>query len=136
MSSRRFLSGLWIHTSGRCCRRGLLDDNIERLRALYSPRLDAILSALHMEIPQAEWTEPEGGFYVSGTLPEGVHIAGLREHGKEKGLKLSDGRGFFPNPVDGNRFLRIPFCGLTESEIAEGVSRLGGLVRGWDTGGQ
>jgi 2-aminoadipate transaminase len=89
-----------------------------------------------VEIPQAEWTEPEGGFYVSGTLPEGVDIWGLRERGEEKGLKLSDGRGFFPNPADGNRFLRIPFCGLTESEIAEGVFRLGELVRECEIRGQ
>ncbi|MGD8967188.1 MAG: PLP-dependent aminotransferase family protein [Anaerolineae bacterium] len=118
------------------CRRGLLDDNIERLKELYRPRLDAILSALQEEIPQAEWTEPEGGFYVSGFLPEGMDVVRLRERAKEEGLNLSDGRGFFPEPADGNRFLRIPFCALTESEIAVGVSRLGDLVREWESGGQ
>jgi len=118
------------------CRRGLLDDNIERLKALYRPRLDAILSALRVEIPQAEWTEPEGGYYVSGYLPQGMDVVQLRERAKEEGLKLSDGRGFFPNPADGNRFLRIPFCALTESEVAEGVARLGGLVREWESEAQ
>ena len=118
------------------CRRGLLDENVERLKALYRPRLEAIQEALRVEIPQAEWTEPEGGFYVSGYLPEGMDVVKLRERAKEEGLRLSDGRGFFPNPADGNRFLRIPFCALTESEIAEGVSRLRGLVDRWEGGGQ
>ena len=45
------------------------------------------------------------------------------------GLALTDGRGFFPNPSDGNRFLRLPFCALTPAEIDEGVRRLAGLIR-------
>jgi 2-aminoadipate transaminase len=110
------------------CRRGLLPPNIERLKAKYRTRLAAILSALDKHIPQATWTRPEGGFFVSGTLPEGSHIAGLLERAPEVGLKLADGRGFFPEPEDGVRFLRIPFCSLTEAEIEEGVSRLARLL--------
>jgi 2-aminoadipate transaminase len=113
------------------CRRGLLDGNIERLKDIYRPRLDTIVSALAEQIPHAQWTQPEGGFFVSGFLPEGMNIGELRERAAGEGLKLSDGRGFFPEPADGNRFLRIPFCSLTEEQIVEGVSRLAGLVRRW-----
>lgn len=110
------------------CRRGLLESNVERLREVYRPRLEAILSALDRHIPQATWTRPQGGFFVSGILPEGNDIASLRERAGEAGLRLSDGRGFFPNPADGNHFLRIPFCSLTPEEIEEGVSRLARLL--------
>jgi len=110
------------------CQRGLLESNIERLKALYRPRLEAILAALDEHIPQAAWTRPEGGFFVSGTLPEGNNIVELQKRAAEVGIKLSDGRGFFPNPEDGNRFLRIPFCSLTPDEIEEGVSRLARLL--------
>lgn len=110
------------------CRRGLLEPNIEHLRQVYRPRLEAILSALDERIPQATWTRPEGGFYVSGFLPGECDIATLQKRGKEAGLRLSDGRGFFPNPADGNRFLRIPFCSLTPEEIEEGASRLARLL--------
>lgn len=113
------------------CRRGLLDGNIEQLKDVYRPRLDTIVSALAEQIPHAQWTQPEGGFFVSGFLPEGMNIGELRERAAGEGLKLSDGRGFFPEPADGNRFLRIPFCSLTEEQIVEGVSRLAGLVRRW-----
>jgi DNA-binding transcriptional MocR family regulator len=113
------------------CRRGLLESNIEGLKQLYRPRLDTILEALNREIPQAEWTEPEGGFFVSGFIPEGIDIVQLQGRAEKNGLKLSDGRGFFPNPADGNHFLRIPFCSLTEEEIQEGVSRLAALIRDW-----
>jgi len=110
------------------CRRGLLEFNIEHLKQVYRPRLKAILSALDRHIPQAIWTRPEGGFFVSGILPAGNDIASLRERAAGAGLKLSDGRAFFPNPADGERFLRIPFCSLTTEEIEEGVSRLAGLL--------
>jgi 2-aminoadipate transaminase len=116
------------------CRRGLLERNIERLKEVYRPRLNAIIAALDEWVPEAEWTKPEGGFFVSGFLPEGMDIVMLRERAEEKGLKLSDGRGFFPAPADGNRFLRIPFCSLTEKEIEVGVWRLAGLVREWRVG--
>jgi len=110
------------------CRQGLLESNIERLKGVYRPRLEAILTALDEHIPQATWTRPEGGFFVSGTLPEGNNVVDLQRQAQEVGLKLADGRGFFPHPADGDRFLRIPFCSLTPEEIEEGVSRLARLL--------
>ena len=110
------------------CRRGLLESNIERLKRVYRPRLEAVLSALDKHIPQATWTRPEGGFFVSGILPEGSDIVDLQKRAEGEGLKLSDGRGFFSNPAAGDRFLRIPFCSLTPEEIEEGISRLARLL--------
>jgi len=106
------------------CRRGLLEPNIERLKEVYRPRLQATFSALEKYVPQATWTRPEGGFYVGVTLPEGVEMVSLLARAGQAGLRLSDGRGFFPNSSDGDRFLRIPFCSVTPEEIAEGFSRL------------
>jgi len=110
------------------CRRGLLAPNIERLKGVYRPRLQATLSALEKHLPQAIWTRPEGGFFVGVTLPEGSDVASLLAQAGKAGLKLSDGRGFFPTPADGNRFLRIPFCGVTPEEIEEGISRLARIL--------
>ena len=110
------------------CRQGLLAPNVERLKKVYRPRLQAVVSALENHLPQATWTRPEGGFFVAGTLPEGCDVMSLRARAAEAGLKLTDGRGFFPNPADGNRFLRIPFCSLTPEEIEEAVARLARLV--------
>lgn len=111
------------------CRRGLLAPNIERLKQVYRPRLEATLSALDKYVPQATWTRPEGGFFVSGFLAEGHDVVSLQERAGEAGLGLSDGRGFFPNPDDGIWFLRIPFCSLTPEDIEEAISRLGKLLR-------
>ncbi|MBM4466769.1 MAG: PLP-dependent aminotransferase family protein [Chloroflexi bacterium] len=110
------------------CRRGLLEPNIERLKEVYRPRLQATFSALEKHLPQATWTRPEGGFYVGVTLPEGIEMVSLLARAGQAGLKLSDGRGFFPNSSNGDRFLRIPFCSVTPEEIAEGVSRLARIL--------
>ena len=109
-------------------RRGLLEINIERLKAVYAPRLEATLSGLKEQLPLATWPRPEGGFFVGVTLPEGTDVVGLMERAPGVGLKLSDGRGFFPNPTDGMRFLRIPFCSLTPGEIGEALDRLARIM--------
>jgi DNA-binding transcriptional MocR family regulator len=110
------------------CRRGLLPLQIERLRALYAPRLDACLGALAKHLPEAEAVRPEGGFFVSLRLPEGTSTTAIRESAKERGLELADGTAFFPNG-GGERFLRLPFCALQPAEIEEGIDRLGQTVR-------
>jgi 2-aminoadipate transaminase len=106
------------------CRQGLLSTNIERLKEIYRPRLQATLSALADRLPQLSWSRPEGGYFVSVTLPAGNDMERLLARAQEVGLKLSDGRGFFPNPTDGDRFLRFPFSALTPETIEEAVSRL------------
>ena len=101
---------------------------IERLRGLYTPRLDACLDALARHLPGAKATRPEGGFFVSVHLPEGTLTTTVREAARARELHLADGMAFFPNG-GGERFLRLPFCALTPAEIEEGVGRLGETVR-------
>jgi 2-aminoadipate transaminase len=110
------------------CSRGLLERNVERLKEVYRPRLQATFSALERHLPQASWTRTEGGFFVGVNLPEGVEMTSLLARAEQVGLRLSDGRGFFPNPSDGNRFLRIPFSSVTPEQINEGIRRLSLLV--------
>jgi 2-aminoadipate transaminase len=105
------------------CRRGFLPAQLDRLRALYAPRLDACLAALDTHMPDAQPTRPDGGFFVSLTLPEGVRTTDVRTRATEYGLNLTDGLAFFPTG-GGERFLRLPFCALTPAEIEEGVRRL------------
>lgn len=109
-------------------RRGWLDEQLTRLKALYEPRLDATLAALDARMRElATWRRPAGGFFVGLTLTCDVDIATLREHARTVGLLLSDGRGFFANG-GGDHFVRLPFCALTSDEITVGVSRLADVV--------
>ena len=110
------------------CRRGLLTPQIERLKVLYAPRLDACLSALDRYMPDATTTRPEGGFFISLTLPPGVTTTAVRAEAAKHNLNLADGLAFFPEG-GGERFVRLPFCALTPAEIDEGVRRLAESVK-------
>jgi DNA-binding transcriptional MocR family regulator len=110
------------------CKRGLLPPQIERLKQLYSPRLDACLNSIDKYMPEVVATRPEGGFFISLILPEGVSTLEVRKAAATRGLNLSDGLAFFPEG-GGERFLRLPFCALTPAQIDEGCSRLADSVR-------
>jgi DNA-binding transcriptional MocR family regulator len=110
------------------CRRGLLPPQIESLRKLYAPRLDACLAAIDRYMPEATTTRPDGGFFLSLTLPEGVTTMAVRDQAAKRSLNLADGLAFFPEG-GGERFLRLPFCALTPVEIDEGIQRLADSVR-------
>jgi 2-aminoadipate transaminase len=110
------------------CRRGLLPTQIEKLKALYAPRLAACLAAIETHLPQVRSTKPEGGFFISVTLPEGTTTKAVREAAVKRQLQLADGEAFFPSG-GGERFLRLPFCALSPAEIDEGIGRLGETVR-------
>ncbi len=109
------------------CRRGLLPGQIERLKALYFPRLNACLSEIDRRLPQARATRPDGGFFLSLTLPPGVTTTAVREAAARRDLILADGLAFFPDG-GGERFLRLPYCALTPAEIQEGIRRLSEAV--------
>lgn len=108
--------------------RGWLEEQLAALRDLYLPRLEAITKAIRTYLPDADFIEPDGGFFLSLTLPEGITSEALRREASTRGLTLSDGRGFFPNPDDGDRFIRLPFCAMTEAELDEGIRRLAETV--------
>ncbi len=109
------------------CRRGWLGPNIDRLKGLYRPKLEALASALEAYLPHARWTDPEGGFFIGVYLPSAVDASVLQTRAREVGVKLSDGRGFFPEQ-NGDAFVRLPFCALSTEQIRQGIERLGSVV--------
>ena len=110
------------------CNSGKLPDQIAKLKALYAPRLQACLDALDKHLPDAETTRPDGGFFLSVTLPAGTSTVQVREQAKAHNLNLADGQAFFPSG-GGERFLRLPYCALSPEEINEGISRLAAVVK-------
>ncbi|MBC8162676.1 MAG: PLP-dependent aminotransferase family protein [Roseiflexaceae bacterium] len=113
--------------------RGWLQPNIEKLKALYRPRWQAMAEAVRQELPGAQQYIPDGGFFVSVMLPEDANYQNLVGRAKEQGLVLTPGQAFFADPDDGQpvageRFVRLPFCAVTPEQIREGVRRLASLI--------
>jgi 2-aminoadipate transaminase len=113
--------------------RGYFASNLEHLKQLYAPRLSAIVSALKTHLPSVSFAEPQGGFFVSITLPEQSRTTDLLAQAKAQGLALTDGRDFFADSLDGSptggeRFIRLPFCALTPEQIDTGIQRLASIL--------
>jgi DNA-binding transcriptional MocR family regulator len=114
-------------------RRGWLAPNIERLKELYRPRWEAMIGATRRYLSGVESSAPDGGFFVSVTLPSTANTTNLVTRAKERGLILTPGQPFFADAdqgeaPNGERFVRLPFCAVTPEQIDEGVRRLASLV--------
>ena len=90
---------------------------------------DALIAALCAELPEgASWTEPEGGLQLWLELPEPLDSRELYADALRAGVLVSPGFQFH---CDGrpSRGLRLSIGSVNEAEIAEGVRRLGRVIR-------
>jgi DNA-binding transcriptional MocR family regulator len=102
--------------------------DLAELVDVYRRRRDAMLAALQKHFPaDATWTRPAGGFYVWATLPAYVDTRALLAAAVERRVAYVPGTAFFPDGR-GKDQMRLAFCYPTETDIAEGVRRLGVLL--------
>jgi DNA-binding transcriptional MocR family regulator len=108
--------------------KGLLEPNIEKLKKIYGPRMDAALAAIDKYIPGTILSRPEGGYFVCLNLPRGNSMDKLLPRADAIGLKLTDGRGFFLNKADGDHFLRIPYCQMSPEEMEKAIQKVASIL--------
>jgi DNA-binding transcriptional MocR family regulator len=103
---------------------------VEKARAHYRRRRDAMLAALERHMPAGvTWTRPAGGLFVWVTLPEGHDGAALLGRSlAEAGVAFVPGAPFFFDGR-GRNALRLSFSLAAEADIERGIARLGALVR-------
>jgi 2-aminoadipate transaminase len=110
-------------------RRGWIDDQLARSRALYRRKCERMLAALERCMPSdARWTRAQGGFFSWLTLPEGVDAGDLAKQAAERGVGIVPGSLFFPDGRGGDN-VRLSFSMVDEALIDTGIERLASLVR-------
>nr|WP_220476389.1 PLP-dependent aminotransferase family protein [Microcella alkalica] len=102
---------------------------IDTFRGLYRERRDALIDALEHYLPDLEWTNPNGGFYVWVTLPEGLDAKAMLPRAVKELVAYTPGTAFFADGA-GRANLRLSYCYPTPNEIREGIRRLASVVRG------
>ena len=108
-------------------RRGWIDEQVARSRALYERKCARLLAALERSMPEgARWTTPHGGFFSWLTLP-GVDTSELAKRAVEQRVGIVPGSLFFPDG-DGAESVRLSFSLVDEEQIDEGIERLVLLV--------
>jgi DNA-binding transcriptional MocR family regulator len=105
------------------------NEHVQTLLPPYRRRRDAMLAALAAHMPAGvSWSKPEGGMFVWVTLPAGMDGADLLERSLlEERIGFVPGGAFSPNG-DVRNTIRLNYSLQSETAIAEGVARLGGLV--------
>jgi DNA-binding transcriptional MocR family regulator len=103
---------------------------IERARAHYRRRRDAMLAALKRHMPQGVgWTEPKGGLFVWVRLPDAIDAADLLDRAVQQAqVAFVPGTAFF-HDGRGRNALRLSYSLADEAQIEAGIARLARLVR-------
>ena len=108
-------------------RRGNFEPNLERVKGLLRVRRDAMLDALEQHLPEgAEWSRPEGGYFVWVDLPGD---APSLPEAEAAGVTFVAGQDFFADG-SGAQSMRLAFSFVSPEEIADGVARLAPLLAG------
>jgi 2-aminoadipate transaminase len=109
------------------CASGAIERSIETVRVALSQRASALATALRRELPEASFIEPQGGYFMWVTLPEGTEVDALFESASRRGVAFVKGTDFL---LDGGRnTLRLAYSGVTPEQIEEGVKRLAEAYR-------
>ncbi|MDQ2997082.1 MAG: PLP-dependent aminotransferase family protein [Chloroflexota bacterium] len=105
---------------------GRYQAHVRRSCHVYRRRRDAIVQAIARELPaEAQVLSPQGGLFVWLRLPEGISAVRLLPLAAEEGVEYAPGPRFFPQPADGERFMRLNFATQTPEDIDQGIRRLG-----------
>ncbi len=108
---------------------GLLEPQIERIKADYLAKRNCMTQAMEQHFPvEVTWTKPDGGLFLWVQLPEHVSAKDLLPKAIEQKVAYVYGSPFFANG-GGDNCLRLNFSNATLEQIVEGIKRLGKLFR-------
>lgn len=112
-------------------RAGGFDAHLERVRAAYLERRDAMLAALARHFPAGtRWSVPRHGALVWAELPEGYDAGALLMPALEtESVAYVPGTAFSFDGRGGARGMRLNFSFPSVERIEEGIARLGRVIR-------
>jgi 2-aminoadipate transaminase len=108
-------------------RSGAIDRSVETVKNALRERVRVLGESLRREIPDARFTEPEGGYFMWVELPRGTDVNALFDAAAQRGVQFVKGTDFVLEGYESS--LRLAFSGVTPAEIEEGVSRLAEAYR-------
>jgi 2-aminoadipate transaminase len=100
------------------------------LREIYHRRKSLMLDALQQHMPEGTtWTDPEGGFFVWVTFPEGIDTLEMSPRAREMGIEYMPGGSCYPDGGGVNQ-MRLSYSFARDEQIEPGIEILGNLVKG------
>src|SRR3954470_14647963 len=101
---------------------------LTQLRTLYRRRRDVMLAALEECLPrEADWTRPEGGFFIWARVPAYIDTTDLLARALREHVAFVPGRAASLDGRGGSE-MRLNFSGVGDDDIREGIRRIGKVV--------
>ena len=105
---------------------GDLDRSIATVRTALGERASLLAAALRRELPEATFTEPDGGYFLWVDFPSDVDVERLAPAAAARGVAVVKGSDFLL--VGGRHSVRLAFSAVTAGQVDEGVRRLAAAV--------
>lgn len=103
--------------------------HLERLREIYKKKCDLMLNSLKFSMPRSiDFTEPEGGLFLWGTLPCGDMNAFVKAAIAEK-VAVVPGSAFLMDEKQPCLSFRMNYSTPTDEQIEEGVAILSKVAK-------
>ncbi len=109
------------------CASGAIDRSIETVKAALAERAQTLADALRSELADAQFVQPQGGYFMWVTMPQGTDVAALYKAAADRGVAFVKGTDFLLE--GGENTLRLAYSGVTPEQIHTGVSRLAEAYR-------
>jgi len=110
-------------------KRGYLWPHLEIIKASYAIKCQVMIDAVTKYFPtEVAVNPPEGGMFLWATAPEKIDVSVMFKEAIEKGVAYIMGSAFYPNG-QGNNTMRLNFTMQTPENIAEGIHRLGDMLK-------
>lgn len=107
------------------------DSHVEGLKRVYRKRRDVIVSVMREKFPKGiSFTCPEGGLFAWVELPPHVNAREVLVKCLENNVAFVPGGAFYAKSVRENTF-RLNYSNMPEERIAEGISRLSEVLKGY-----
>ncbi|GII22361.1 aminotransferase-like domain-containing protein [Planosporangium mesophilum] len=108
------------------CVSGDIDRSIASVSAALGERARLLGAALREHIPDARFTEPDGGYFLWVELADDVDVDKLVPAATARGVAVVKGSDFLLE--GGKHALRLAYSAVTTDQIDEGVRRLAAAV--------
>ncbi|UCH88961.1 MAG: aminotransferase class I/II-fold pyridoxal phosphate-dependent enzyme, partial [Thermoplasmata archaeon] len=106
-----------------------LDLQLEKIRALYKSKRNIMLESIEEYFPrEVQWTIPQGGMFLWITLPKSIDARLMFKRALEKKVAYVIGDAFHPDGK-GHNTMRLNFSYSEDSDIREGIKRLGEVIK-------
>ncbi len=110
-------------------RRGVIQNNLPKIRRIYKEKRDVILEAIQEYFPKdARWSRPIGGMFVFAWLPEKIDTTKMLEKALQKGVAYVPGSSFYAD-YSGRNTMRLNFSYPSKEQLIEGIRRLAETIK-------